>query len=59
MLPRVDLIRGEQTSWLLLNSPDHISDVVRKHGRWADMRHQSAALVPPSVEVSTRRVNID
>lgn len=34
MLPRVDLIRADQQSWLLLNSQDHISDFIRKNGFW-------------------------
>jgi FkbM family methyltransferase len=34
MLPRVDIIRAEEADWLLLNSPDHISDFIRKNGFW-------------------------
>ena len=34
MLPRVDLIRADQNSWLLLNNSDHISDFIRKNGYW-------------------------
>lgn len=34
MLPRVDLIRAEENSWLLLNNNDHISDFIRKNGFW-------------------------
>jgi FkbM family methyltransferase len=33
-LPRVDIIRAEEADWLLLNSPDHISDFIRKNGYW-------------------------
>lgn len=33
-LPRVDVIRAEEADWLLLNSPDHISDFIRKNGYW-------------------------
>ena len=34
MLPRVDLIKADEHSWLLLNSPDHISENIRKNGFW-------------------------
>ena len=34
MLPRVDLIRAEENSWLLLNNQDHITDYIRKNGFW-------------------------
>ena len=34
MLPRVDLIRAEENSWLLMNNLDHISDFIRKNGYW-------------------------
>lgn len=34
MLPRVDLIRAEENSWLLLNNSDHISEFIRKNGFW-------------------------
>ena len=34
MLPRVDLIRAEETSWLLMNNKDHISEFIRKNGFW-------------------------
>lgn len=34
LLPRVDIIRAEEAEWLLLNSPDHISDFIRKNGYW-------------------------
>ena len=34
MLPRVDLIRADSSSWLLLNNSDHISDFIRKNGYW-------------------------
>ena len=34
MLPRVDLIRAEENSWLLMNNQDHISDFIRKNGFW-------------------------
>jgi hypothetical protein len=34
MLPRVDLIRAKESNWLLMNSPDHISEIIRKHGVW-------------------------
>lgn len=34
MLPRVDLIRADSNSWLLLNKSDHISDFIRKNGYW-------------------------
>ena len=34
MLPRVDLIQADEHSWLLLNSPDHITDIIRKDGFW-------------------------
>jgi len=37
MLPRVDLIRAEENSWLLLNNNDHISDFIRKNGFWGKM----------------------
>ena len=36
MLPRVDLIRAGDTSWLLMNSPDLISDHIRKKGVWGE-----------------------
>ena len=36
MLPRVDLIRAGDTSWLLMNSPDHILDFVRRNGFWGN-----------------------
>ena len=34
MLPRVDLVRADENNWLLLNSPDHITDIIRKNGFW-------------------------
>lgn len=34
MLPRVDLIRTKEVNYLLMNSPDHISDFIRKNGSW-------------------------
>ena len=34
MIPRVDVIRCEDATWLLMNSPDHISDYIRSNGRW-------------------------
>ena len=36
MLPRVDLIRAEENSWLLLNNQDLISDFIRKNGFWGN-----------------------
>lgn len=34
MLPRIDLIRAEENSWLLMNNKDHISDFIKKNGFW-------------------------
>ncbi len=34
MLPRVDLIRGAESDWLLMNNPDHISGFIRATGAW-------------------------
>ena len=34
MLPRVDLIRGEEHAWLLLNNNDHITEFIKKHDYW-------------------------
>ena len=34
MLPRVDLIRADENDWMLLNSPDHITEFIRKNGFW-------------------------
>ena len=34
MLPRVDLIRTEADSWLLMQSPDWISNSIKKNGNW-------------------------
>jgi len=34
VLPRVDLIRGEENNWLLMNNRDHITDFIRKNGFW-------------------------
>ena len=34
MLPRVDLVRADENDWLLLNSPDYITNFIRKRGFW-------------------------
>jgi len=34
MLPRVDLIKTEDASWLLMNSPDYITAAIKKDGAW-------------------------
>jgi FkbM family methyltransferase len=34
MLPRVDLVRADECEWLLLNSPDQITEYIRKNGAW-------------------------
>ena len=34
MLPRVDLIRGDESSWLLMQSPDWITNSIKKNGNW-------------------------
>jgi FkbM family methyltransferase len=36
MLPRVDLIRGDELSYLLLNSPDHITQFIKQNGFWGN-----------------------
>ena len=34
LLPRVDLIRSDENSWLLMQNRDHISDFIRQNGFW-------------------------
>jgi len=34
MLPRVDIIRDKDATWLLMNSKDHISETIRTEGNW-------------------------
>jgi FkbM family methyltransferase len=34
MLPRVDIIRDADATWLLMNSKDHISETIRTDGNW-------------------------
>ena len=34
MLPRVDLIRADDASWLLMQSPDWITNSIKKNGNW-------------------------
>lgn len=35
MLPHVDIYRRGELDYLLMNSSDHISDSIRKHGQWS------------------------
>ena len=34
MLPKINLIKSKENDWLILDSPDHISDYIRKNGYW-------------------------
>ena len=34
MLPHVDIYRRGEIDYLLLNSKDHVSEAIRKHGKW-------------------------
>ena len=35
MLPRVDLIRADESSWLLMQTPDWITNSIKKNGNWS------------------------
>lgn len=45
MLPRVDTINAEEHSWLLLNSPDHITDFIRSNGFWGEKEANIAKVI--------------
>ena len=34
MLPKINLIKSKENDWLILDSPDHIGDYIKKNGYW-------------------------
>ncbi|MFV0431000.1 MAG: FkbM family methyltransferase [Alphaproteobacteria bacterium] len=40
MLPRVDIIREKETTWLLINGSDLLSNTIKQRGRWGNVEHQ-------------------
>ena len=57
MLPRVDLIRAEENSWLLLNNNDQISDFIKKNGFWGK-NESSIAKVFLANQVNTNTLDV-
>jgi hypothetical protein len=37
MLPEIDLVRRRNTDYLLMNSPDQITNTIKQHGIWGEL----------------------
>ena len=50
MLPRVDLIRCEEFTYCLLNSPDHIGSFIKQNGFWGKLESTVCSILVDGLE---------
>ena len=54
MLPELEFIKTKENNWVLLKSPDHISDYIKKNGFWG----QKESTIAKAFVLNKKNVNI-